>query len=449
LSLFDWQLFVDAESFLQCRLKELLNKSSFALQQATEIQRNTSTNIFDWIDHLALPSESVSVEELLKMGFKESQKSIDDATVFRVAGSSLFPLVLKSGKSSEVALRVENMDDFRKTLGKEKSVQGARNSSFRKLSLVDENDFAFSFVERRGSSGYAVEDTGDIDSYVEALSALESRKREFQSVEEGIYETEKLLENFKNKLSKPRLADVFFRAERRYWETRNRAAEVQKSRQNKVGMGWGNVDHHTFRSSRGNFAALIHMFEYLGLELRESFHAGAQAGWGAQILEEKDGRNVIFADVDLSVEEKDIDFAHKALEIRSQLGTVGLWVGLHGESILEAGMHHLAARFRFEAAREDLNALGVGMMKPFSNFPFLKQAFTEPEKWQVRVEKLNLLLKNRSLTSEQTSVFLRDGAVGSHLENIERGQGFKGFNQNSVSAIIKRTNPLSQEGKYA
>jgi len=449
LSLFDWQLFADAESFLQCRLKELLNKSSFALEQATEIQRSTSTNIFDWVDHLVLPAESVSVEELLKMGFKESQKSIDGATVFRVGGSSLFPLVLKSGKSSEVALTVENMDDFRKTLGKEKSVQGAPNSSFRKLSLVDEKDFAFSFVERRGSSGYAVEDTDEFDSYVEALNALESRKREFPSVEEGIYETEKLLKRFENKLSKPRLADVFFRAERRYWETRNRAAEVQKRRQDTFGMGWGNVDHHTFRSSRGNFVALIHIFEYLGLEPRESFHAGAQAGWGAQILEEKDGGKVVFADLDLSVEEKDIDFAHKALETRSQLGTVGLWVGLHGESILEAGMHHLAARFRFEAVREDLNALGVRMMKPFSNFPFLKQAFTEPEKWQVHGEKLNLLLKNRSLTSEQTSVFIRDGAVGSHLENVERGQGFKGFNQNSVSAIIKWTNPLSQEGKYA
>ncbi len=153
--------------------------------------------------------------------------------------------------------------------------------------------------------------------------------------------------------------------------------------------------------------------------------------------------------LDLSAEEKDIDFAHKGLETRSELGSVGLWVGLHGESILEAGMHHLAARFNFEAAREDLKAVGVGMMKPFSNFPFLKQAFTEPERWQVQGEKLNLLLKNHSLSSEQASVFLRDGAVGSHLENIQRGQGFKGFNQNSVSAIIKWTNPLSQEGKYA
>ena len=383
MSLFDWQLFADAESYLQGRLNELLGKSSFALEQAREIQRSTSTNIFDWVDHLVLPIETVNVEELIEMGFEESQKSNEDGSVFRVRGSTLFPLVLKSVKGSEVALIVEDMEDFRKTLSKERTVEGEPNSSFRKLSLVGENDFIFSFVERRGSSGYSVDDTGNVDSYIEALSTLESRKRGFESAEEGIYEAEKLLRNFENKLSKLRLADAFFRAERRYWETRNRATKIQKSRQDKVGLGWGNVDHHTFRSSRGNFGALIRLFDYLGLERREIFRAGGQAGWGAQILEDKNGRNVVFADVDLSAEEKDMDFAHKTLETHSQLGTVGLWVGLHGESILEAGMHHLAARFRFDAAREDLKALGVEMMKPFSNFPFLKQAFTEPEKWQV------------------------------------------------------------------
>jgi hypothetical protein len=131
------------------------------------------------------------------------------------------------------------------------------------------------------------------------------------------------------------------------------------------------------------------------------------------------------------------------------LGTVGLWVGLHGESILEAGMNHLAARFRFDDVREDLKSLGVGMMKPFSNFPFLKQVFTEPEKWRVENDKLTLLLKRHQLSDEQASAFVQDGALGGHLENIQRSQGFKGFNQNSVSAIIKWTNPLAQQERYA
>ena len=35
------------------------------------------------------------------------------------------------------------------------------------------------------------------------------------------------------------------------------------------------------------------------------------------------------------------------------------------------------------------------------------------------------------------------GAIGSHLELIQRSEGFRGFNQSSVSAIIKATNPLT------
>ena len=89
------------------------------------------------------------------------------------------------------------------------------------------------------------------------------------------------------------------------------------------------------------------------------------------------------------------------------------------------------------------------MMKPFSNFPFLKQAFTEPEKWQVKNGNLALLQEKSQITKEQASAFAHNGAVASHLEDIQRGQGFKGFNQNSVSAIIKWTHPLAQLEKNA
>ncbi len=37
--------------------------------------------------------------------------------------------------------------------------------------------------------------------------------------------------------------------------------------------------------------------------------------------------------------------------------------------------------------------------------------------------------------------FRMDGAIGSHLENLERNDGFKGFNQQAVSDIIARTDP--------
>src|SRR5262249_7401753 len=152
---------------------------------------------------------------------------------------------------------------------------------------------------------------------------------------------------------------------------RNRAARVQKSRQDALGLGWANHDHHTYRSSREQFAPMIRVLEELGFECRERFYAGKEAGWGAQVLEQPNSGVVIFADVDLSPEEVTGDFAHDPLPDRAELGTVGLWCKLHGEAFLQAGMHHLECRFAFDTVREQLQKLGVESMKPFTDFPYL------------------------------------------------------------------------------
>ena len=125
-----------------------------------------------------------------------------------------------------------------------------------------------------------------------------------------------------------RACDLFFAAEREYWQRRNRAAQVQKARQDRLGIGWANHDHHTYRSSREHFARLISVFEKLGFHCRERFYAGRQAGWGAQVLEQPNAGIVIFADVDLSPDELLIDFAHEPLPEREQLG--------HGRPLVRA-----------------------------------------------------------------------------------------------------------------
>src|SRR5207247_9309773 len=116
-------------------------------------------------------------------------------------------------------------------------------------------------------------------------------------------------------------------------------------------------------------------------------YAGAQAGWGAQILVQPVECIVVFTDVDLMPEETAIYFSRQPLPSPARLGTIGLWVGLHGESFLEAGMHHLEARFDFALVREQLKSLRVAAMPPFSDFEFLKQAFTEGERWLVHRER--------------------------------------------------------------
>ncbi len=109
---------------------------------------------------------------------------------------------------------------------------------------------------------------------------------------------------------------------------------------------------------------------------------------------------------------------------------MGLWVGLHGESILGAGMHHLEAQFDFEALREALKIeAGIETMAPFSDFPFLRQAFTTGERWLVSKDRADHLLALGWIDAEQHARFLREGAIGSHLENLQRRDGYKGFNQ--------------------
>lgn len=60
-------------------------------------------------------------------------------------------------------------------------------------------------------------------------------------------------------------------------------------------------------------------------------------------------------------------------------------------------------------------------------------------------ERADALLKNGSITENQFQEFIANGAIGSHLENLQRKGGFKGFNQHAVSIIIAETDPRLQQ----
>ncbi len=108
-------------------------------------------------------------------------------------------------------------------------------------------------------------------------------------------------------------------------------------------------------------------------------------------------------------------------------------------------MHHLECMFDFDALKQQLETeYAVKVMKPFTDFPHLRQAFTEGERWPVRPERIERLRADGRITPEQAEKFRAEGAIGSHLENLERNAGFKGFNQRGVSEIIAATDPRRQ-----
>ena len=162
-------------------------------------------------------------------------------------------------------------------------------------------------------------------------------------------------------------------------------------------------------------------------------------------MENSEAGLTLFLDVDLAPEEVNIDFTVTALEERDTLGTVGLWCALHGDSILKAGMHHLAALFEFDRLTTDISEFNVKYMAPFSDFAYLKQAFSTAERWQVDPVRIKNLLDANRITDKQADTFLNQGSVGSHLENIQRREGYKGFNKKNVSAIIREIDPRKQK----
>ncbi len=439
----DWRLFPGAEHLIGRELEQFLRSSPRTAGIAARIEAGTSTRLFDWVDHLILPGNRPGIREFESAGFSiDRRESAHGATVLRIPGSTLFPVLISDNENeSGLALRVDRIEDFLSVFKGEGAVEGNPDDPFRRAGILRDNDCQLFVVERHGSAGFTVDPSRDAGPYRDALDSFGGRDRRAGCDADGISDLRKLIGRLLSGLAPSRLADAFFRSERTYWEKRNRAARAQKSRQDAFGLGWANHDHHTFRSSREQFAALISCLEAIGCTPRERFHAGAQAGWGAQIMEQADCGVLVFADTDLMPEEHATDFAHKGLTASARKGTVGLWVGLHGESALQAGLHHLSSRFAFDALGPGLADRGISMMAPFSDFPFLRQAFSEGEMWKPDPGRVRALATEGAITGGQAAAMISRGAIGSHLENIQRGQGFAGFNQDSVSVIVRATDP--------
>ena len=450
---FDWPLAYDGEKFIRARLDGFLARNTFARQFAARMHDETGTDFFEWVDHIVLSPDDETA--LVKAGFVHDKKveTPRREVVLEHPQATLPRVILRRAKAnpSVVAIKPEFVADFIAANNLNVEPEGEIRSRYRRVVISEEKGARLEAVERRAYRGFvsAKLKQGELAAVVKAKELFSTRPRYFANDADGFTVANKRLRQTLKLVGRDIACHLFFEAERAYWEQRNRAARLQKFRQDTLGLGWGNHDHHTFRCSRAHFTDLIQFLNKLGFEKRERFFAGAEAGWGAQVSEQPVTGVVIFADVDLMPEETSIDFSVSKLPRATKLGTVGLWTGLHGESFLQAGMHHLEARFDFVSLREQLQWQGVNLMKPFSDFEFLRQAFTEGERWKVSRGRVERLAAAKLITSEQCEQFIRDGAIGSHLENLQRHGGFKGFNQKAVSAVIAATDPRKQAATHS
>lgn len=441
---FHWEPQPAAQTLIKELVADFLERCPRVKELADRMLHETATRFIDWIDHIQAPRTLELRERLLEVGFRHNPDP--GASDRYTHPGAMFPqVILVEGPMTRVGIKVDFVADFLAAhmISNDYPIYGDPFSPLRMAPAFRGNNAELWVVERQGYQGFAVPES-DAQRTVRAIKALESfrrRERNWPTDEQGFQRVNSLIDAAIANLGPDQTCALFFMAERDYWQRRNTAAKIQKARQDSLGLGWGNHDHHTYRSSREHFTRLIALFEKLGFKCRERFYAGAEAGWGAQVLEQPNAGITIFADVDLSPDEIMGDFAHEPMAPRSELGTIGLWCGLHGESILQAGMHHLECQFDFSALRDQLQAASIKTMKPFTSFPFLTQAFTEGERWDVSEKRINRLLEAGLITPTQAVGFKMEGAIGSHLENLERNDGYKGFNQQGVSEIITNTDP--------
>ncbi len=445
---FHWEPQPEAWALVKDMVEGFLARCEQAAELADRMKHETGTRFIDWVESIEAPISEHLRERLERAGFVESKAEGADR-IWRHPGAILPPILASRGPIVLVTIKVESLSDFvaTHTISNDHVIQGEPWSQYRRVPVYYGDNAELWAAERHGYKGFLV---GQPDPSKSVLTlrhfeSLRRRARDLGDEERSFARANALVDAAIADLGVDLACDLFFYAEREYWGRRNRAAQLQKARQDRLGLGWANHDHHTFRSSRKYFRRVVALLEKLGFVCRERFYAGEEAGWGAQVLEQPTCGFTVFADVDMSPEEVAGDFSHDILPERAELGTVGLWCGLHGESVLQAGMHHLECVFDFDTLRDQLNAAGVGTLAPFTNFPFLRQQFTDGERWKVEPKRVEALRNAGLITPGQAHDFLLSGAIGSHLENLERNDGYKGFNQHGVSDIIARTDPRKQQ----
>jgi hypothetical protein len=405
-----------------------------AKEFAQRLLQETAIRLIDIVDHLIL-AEDAMLATLTAAGWSQ------DGTVFRNPAGQ-FPPVLR-GNRSVIMIRVESIDQFNRVHGLASAPQGAPYAPLRMAVAFEGPQVSMGIVERNGGTGYVVEacDPASIREGRWFLAAFRTRRRQFDTVDAGLTAVEHLVDRAVAGIGPHRACAFWLMAERENWMRRCAAGRLQKARQDAAGVGWANIDHHTYDSTRHHYRQTIRILEKLGYERREMLYAGELAGWGSQVLEQPVIGSTIFADVDLAPEELSVDFARDSLPDLPKHRRAGLLSELLGESILEAGLNHVAGLYDQRVLRSQLAGHGLQMMPPFTNWPHLYQELTEGD-WEavdpLRVDKLE---RNGHVSAEEAEQLRMNGSIVTHLENIERNDGYKGFNREGIDSVLRKLDP--------
>ena len=332
----------EAQAFIRTTVNRAIQMAPEADALMQSLLGSCAVSVLNMIDHLALPTNAA----VARLGWKYMDG------VWR-APNALLPDIIDS-PSTRIGLRVEAIEEFLAAVRSNARIEGSTYGPYRMATFIVRDEVSFSAVERHGCLDHEPPPLGarTIRKARIHQQIFRTRRRQFQNVERGLSYTLRLAQAAAADLGPEWAGALFARAEREYWQTRSALAASQQQRQREAGVGWCTTANLTYASSREHLPMLVQILEALGYHRRPDLvWVDDAVDWAVLPLDPPPGAPPILVNFDLAPHETVKDILRGPVSPLTWHGRPGIWCALHGESILDAGLHGLSAYYDAARAR--------------------------------------------------------------------------------------------------
>ena len=148
---FMWKPQPIAEKIIEEFIDEFSKQNTFIENLQINLMKQTSSRLFDWIDHIVV-FDNKEIEDKIRAAGFQHQNQISNHKVFFHPGAQLPRIVLCSEHRSQgIAINVESIADFLLVRGLSRIIEGSYFSRYRRCEVSKEEGISLWAVERRGS----------------------------------------------------------------------------------------------------------------------------------------------------------------------------------------------------------------------------------------------------------------------------------------------------------
>ena len=229
-----WQPQPAAAQFVDQQLAVFVRALPDLAKLQARMLEETGTRLVDWLDHFQLAGNSLLERDLVRVGYAaDPHPDADGATNWRHS-AALVPVVRVADAPSRLAIKVDSVRDFlfAQGLDERTAIDGLPLSPYRSARVDAVGRTELWAVERHGYAGFATQPVTPSQSAAVLAhgEALLRRRRAFPDPADGFAHAVALVRAAQRDLNVDWACDLFFAAERAYWQCRNAAGAAQSGR---------------------------------------------------------------------------------------------------------------------------------------------------------------------------------------------------------------------------